>query len=53
MPGRQPFVHEVPLLVDVEKQMFDDPPSLNRPVCAAVTIVDPNENESGSTCVRC
>ena len=29
MPGRQPLVHEFPLFIDVEKQMFDDPPSVN------------------------
>src|SRR5947208_12946363 len=33
--------------------MFDEPPSVNRPTWNADTTVDPNENVSGSTSVRC
>ncbi len=29
------------------------PPSKNRPVWMTLTIVEPNANESGSTCVLC
>jgi hypothetical protein len=31
--------------------MFDEPPSVNRPVWNVATIVEPNENVSGSTWV--
>src|SRR5512140_392186 len=52
-PGRQPFVQLAPLFVLVDQQTFDAPPSKKRPVCCAATIVEPNENVSGSTCVLC
>src|SRR2546430_12925150 len=48
-----PLVHDVPLFVDVAKPMSDAPPSKKRPNCAAETIVEPNEYESGSTIVLC
>src|SRR5919198_314634 len=53
IPGSTPLVHDVPLLVDVAKPTSDAPPSKKRPNCAAATIVDPNENVSGSTIVLC
>jgi hypothetical protein len=38
----------------VEKMMLLEPPPLKkRPDCETATIVDPNANESGSTCVLC
>ena len=37
---------------EVAQHRFDAPPLLNRPVWNVETIVDPNENVSGSTCVR-
>ena len=33
--------------------MSEAPPSLNLPVCAAITMVDPNAKVSGSTWVAC
>src|SRR2546423_12738147 len=48
-----PLVHDVPLFVDVAQPMSDAPPSKKRPNCAAATIVEPNEYESGSTIVLC
>jgi hypothetical protein len=53
MPGRFPVVQVVPLFSEVANAMSDAPPSKNRPVCTTETMVDPNENESGSTWVRC
>src|SRR3954471_14129831 len=44
----------MPLSMDVANEIPAAPPPLGkRPVCVAATIVDPNENESGSTCVAC
>src|SRR5207244_11232462 len=48
-----PLVHDVPLFVEVAQPMSDAPPSVKRPNCAAATIVEPNEYESGSTIVLC
>src|SRR5918912_2413016 len=52
-PGSCCAVHEVPLFVETETPMSDDPPSVKRPHCAAATIVLPNEYVSGSTIVAC
>ena len=49
--GRNPFVHVAPPSIEVAHPMFDDPPSWNRPVWNAETIVFPAANVSGSTCV--
>src|SRR3954470_456843 len=44
----------MPLSLDVAKEMpVEPPPFWNRPVWTAATIVDPFENESGSTWVAC
>src|SRR3954451_23439806 len=53
MPGSGPLVHVAPLSELVAKPMSDAPPSKKRPSCAAATIVEPNENVSGSTIVLC
>src|SRR3954453_11080529 len=53
MPGNTPLVHVAPLSVEVANPASDAPPSKKRPNCAAATIVDPNENVSGSTIVLC
>src|SRR5919204_4783970 len=53
IPGMTPLVHDVPLFVDVAQPMSDAPPLKKRPNCAAATIVEPNEYESGSTIVLC
>ena len=53
IPGRLPLLQVAPLSVEVEKTMSDPPPSVNRPVCEAITMVDPNEYVSGSTWVAC
>src|SRR5436190_20832762 len=53
MPGSCCAVHEVPLFVETETPMSDDPPSVKRPHCADATIVLPNEYVSGSTIVAC
>jgi hypothetical protein len=53
MPGRTPLVHETPLSVEVAHPMSEAPPLKKRPNCPAATIVEPNENVSGSTIVLC
>src|ERR671928_282395 len=53
MPGSCWEVHDVPLFVETDTPMSDDPPSVKRPHCAAATIVLPNEYVSGSTIVAC
>src|SRR5918912_189264 len=52
-PGSCCAVHDVPLFVETETPMSDDPPSVKRPHCAAATIVLPNPCVSGSTIVAC
>ncbi len=54
VPGRPPVVHVRPPFCDDEKTRLLEPPPLNhRPDCVSATIVCPNANESGSTCVLC
>src|SRR5919204_1085865 len=53
MPGKTPLTQLEPLFVDVAQPMSDAPPSKKRPSCAAETMVEPNEYESGSTIVLC
>src|SRR5919202_7125224 len=53
MPGSWPCVHVPPLLVEVANSMPEEPPSKNRPDCAAATIVEPKEYVSSSTIVLC
>src|ERR687887_2366967 len=52
-PGSCWAVHDDPLFVETETPMSDAPPLVNRPHCAAATIVLPNEYVSGSTIVAC
>src|SRR5436309_678905 len=52
IPGRRPFVHDDPLLIDVAKPMAQAPPSEIRPTWKVATIVEPFEYVSGSTSVR-
>jgi hypothetical protein len=52
-PGRPWLVQVAPALVETATLMLEEPPSLNRPVCTAATMVLPNANESGSTWVAC
>src|SRR5438552_423663 len=53
VPGRNPWVHVAPPSVEVAKPMFTAPPLKYRPTWNAVTIVFPNESESGSMSVLC
>jgi hypothetical protein len=53
MPGRKPLVQVVPLLVVVAQPILDDPPSKKRPTWKALTVVEPQENVSGSTSLAC
>src|SRR5881409_1979951 len=53
MFGSACAVHDVPLFVETETPMSDDPPSVKRPHCAVATIVLPDEYVSGSTIVAC
>ena len=42
-----------PPSLEVAKPISEEPPSRKRPDWNAETIVEPNENVSGSTCVAC
>jgi hypothetical protein len=53
LDGRKPLVKFFPPLVDVAKPMLEDPPSKKRPTWKAETIVEPEDNVSGSTSVAC
>ena len=52
-PGNRPAFHVAPASRDVEKPMATAPPSKTRPVWKTETMVEPNANVSGSTCVAC
>src|SRR6266705_6733141 len=53
LDGRKPLVKLFPPLVDVANPMLEAPPLKKRPTWNAETIVEPNENVSGSTSVLC
>jgi len=53
VPGSIPVVQCLPASVEVAQPMLLAPPSKKRPVWKVPTIVLPNANESGSTCVLC
>ncbi len=53
MPGSSPLVQLAPESVLVAQPMSEAPPSVNRPVCWASTMVEPKEKVSGSTSVAC
>jgi len=49
--GMNPWVQCFPPSVEVAQPVSSDPPSENLPVWNTPTIVEPQANESGSTCV--
>src|SRR5438874_5994315 len=51
--GRNPLLHVAPASFDVAQPMSELPPSVKRPDWNAETIVFPDANVSGSTCVWC